>query len=514
MGHKKYIKPFAALLALLVALSGCSQPAEPVETPAPTQEAEPVETADNQTDDSGNLPLPEGYLPLTMPFELESREIRHYEFEDYAYPEIPALDLRDLQNRLWPQGGYEAEQQGDGKAFTLTAEDGSMELLYYDDHYAMFERYGADLPPLMKGEEELRMETESFLTILLGSDVYFMHPQQTDDTFYLRNHIEPVENARTFIYDQMINGISVEDHYMTVTAGEDGVSAFALRRGILLPTEEPFPKKLLTSEEALFSLNHARSIADDSAALSQLTRIVHAEMVFSHRFTERPSLFRPAFKFVLTGADYSMVDTVFVDAATGDIYSDYDGYMDSAYPELSSRSMEMAKSGIDPAEAEALLREFIETAWNSLYSMTVPELPDFAMKNSENAFNYHWAELQIELIRRRTPKEQAKTPPSAAISVGESNVDGIEVRVPYDCTVSIDREEGDAEVSFQDNAVFVFRNGRWMLKSAGLIWNGPRYEDVFFALWHDGPLSVAKAAVRREIMMMDDPFWPGEIPDC
>lgn len=105
-------------------------------------------------------------------------------------------------------------------------------------------------------------------------------------------------------------------------------------------------------------------------------------------------------------------------------------------------------------------------------------------------------------------------PPSATISVGESNVDGIEVRVPYDCTVSIDREEGDAEVSFQDNAVFVFRNGRWMLKSAGLIWNGPRYEDVFFALWHDGPLSVAKAAVRREIMMMDDPFWPGEIPDC
>jgi hypothetical protein len=132
-------------------------------------------------------------------------------------------------------------------------------------------------------------------------------------------------------------------------------------------------------------------------------------------------------------------------------------------------------------------------------------------------FNYLWSEYRIELIRRKAPQEQAKTPPVASIRIGDMSVDGIRVRVPYECDVQIDREQGDAQVSFFDNAVFVFRDGRWMLEGAGLIWNGETYADTYFGIRHDGPLSGAEEAVRRQMERLDAPdsFAPGESePGC
>lgn len=173
----------------------------------------------------------------------------------------------------------------------------------------------------------------------------------------------------------------------------------------------------------------------------------------------------------------------------------------------------MAKSGISNTEAEALLKEYVETAWNSVYSLTVPALPEFAMETVENAFNYRWAEYRIQRIRQQAPNEQATAPPTASVTVKSVSADGIEVRMIYDCTVLI-QQQGEQRFSFTDSAVFVFRKGRWMLRRAGLIWDGQSYEKTYYSIRQDGPLSAVDAAVRRKIENMEnssDAFaLPGE----
>lgn len=503
-------KVVAVLLALCLFAAGCQQPAAAGPTPVPTAADDPP-GAKEAPDDVGTtglerLPLPEGYEPLTAPAPagISEREIRHIEYEDLVYADTPAFDLSAVPDRLWPEGGYDTERWGGSQSFTHVDGDGQKALFYWDYQYATYYEYDPKYPALTKGLEEAQKQTEDYLAGLLGSDAYVTHPQKIDDAYYLRNYITPGENSFTFIWDQTVDGMPVADHKLSAIVGEGAVNSFNLNWGVFEPTKAPLPGTLLTMEQALYSLNYARSQVNPLGTLPKMTRIIYAELALSARFTDRPTLFRPAWKFVLVnGENTQEMDTVLVDVATGDVSSDHDGRLRSAYPALASYSLEMAAGGLEQAEAGKMLKEYVETAWSGIYSLTVPELPPFVVENVVNVFNYLWSEYRIELIKRKYPLEQAKTPPQAYIKIRDMSVDGVQVRVSYECSVQIDRDKGATLVSFFDSAVFVFRDGRWMLKSAGTIWNGQKYIDTYYGIWHDGPLSVAREAVRRRIERID-----------
>ena len=499
--HRNAKRLAALAAALLFALSGCGRTELTEPGPSPSAPPAPAEQPQEspQTEELERLSLPEGYAPLEAPQTggLSERDVRRFEYEDLAAPGRPAFDLSALPDRLWPQGGYETGRQGEGEVYAL-ARDGGRELFYHDDRYALFERYEAERPALTSGIEELRQRAQAELERLLGSKAFFEHPQPADETFYLRNGLERPENAEIFSWNQTVDGIPVDGHALNAIAGEGGLLGFAMRWGVLEPRETPMPQKLLSAEEALYSLNCARSRLDASAAMARLSRIIHVELVYTTQFAERPTLLRPAWRFALADEALAEGDTVLVDAATGDLYSDHDGWMDSAFPALASRSVEMANGGIAMEEAAALLKQYVETAWSSLHSLSVPELPDFAMETVENIFHCKWAAYRIERIRN-APGEQAKAPPKVSVSVRNSSVDGIEVRVTYDAVIRVEREQGTEEISRTDNAAFVFRNGRWMLRRIGLVWDGTDYEDTFYALRKDGSLSVVDDAVRSRI---------------
>lgn len=498
-------KVIAVLLALCFFAAGCRQAAPGQTAPVDPGMAGEAQ-GDAETAEPERLPLPEGYEPLTAPAPagVSEREIRHIEYEDLVYTNLPAFDLSTVPDRLWPEGGYDTERWDGSQSFTHTGGDGKKELFYWDYQYATYYKYDPKYPALTKSPEELQKQTEAYLTGLLGSDAYVGHPQRIDDAYYLRNYIERDQNSVTFIWDQVVDGMPVADHRLSATVGENAVNSFSLNWGVLEPTKAPLPGTLLTMEQALYSLNYARSQVNSLGVLPKMNRIIYAELALSTRFTDRPTLFRPAWKFVLVNEENTQeLDTVLVDVATGDVSSDHDGRMRSAYPALASYSLEMAAGGLERAEAETMLKEYVETAWSGIYSLTVPELPPFAVENVVNVFNYLWSDYRIELIKRKHPLEQAKTPPQAYIRIRDMSVDGVQVRVSYECSVRIDRGEGDTLVSLFDSAVFVFRDGRWMLKSAGLIWNGQKYADTYYSIWQDGPLSVAAEAVRRRIERID-----------
>ncbi len=493
----------AVLLVLcLLALAGCT--AQPIEWehPTPTISDAPQATPVGEGDapELEELPLPEGYAQLVAPpaSGATGRDIAHIEYEDMATEHNPAFDFDALPDRLWRQGGYEEVQLGEGNYFTFEIEGGQEQTFYWDFRHAYYESgYSIELE-LTLPAEKLKTRTESYLTEILGTVEYLSHPQEMDDSYYLRNNIAPDENNATFIYDQVADGIPVFEHNLNAVAMEDGVISFALNWGALEPTDAPLPDTLLSAEQAAYSLNHARSQSDE---LLKYDGIIHAQLVFCPHFTHRTNLYRPAWKFVLTDAQTSVVDTIFVDLATGDVYSDRFGRMGSAYPTIASNSLEKAVEGIDSTTAEAMLTEYIHTAWGSLHTLKVPELPLFALETVENTFNYLWTEYRIELIKSEQSEEQAQSPPVVRVTafLDEVSVDGILVRVPYEFTVQLNSEEFEKRSS----AVFVFKDGNWMLKSAGEIWNGEEYVDALYKVWRDGPISEAQDAVRGKIEGID-----------
>lgn len=261
----------------------------------------PQEHTPDGTAELERLPLPKGYAPLTAPAAAgpSEKDVRQYAYEDLADPHRPAIDLSGIPDRLWPGGGYESSEQTDGKTFTFTGDDGRQELLYWDDRYAMYVRNDTAIQNLTTGAEELMERTRAELTELLGSDAYFSHPQPTDETFYLRNSIKRVENTQVFLWDQTVDGIPVESHQLTAIATEEGILGFTLRWGVMEPLDAPMPG-LLTAEEALYSLNYARSQQNTGTALSKLEKILHVQLVYSSRFAERPNLYQPAWQFAPT----------------------------------------------------------------------------------------------------------------------------------------------------------------------------------------------------------------------
>ncbi len=506
MHARNAAKVTAVLLALCFFAAGCQQLAAPGQTPGQTAPGDPEAAGeapdDAETAEPERLPLPEGCVPLTAtePVGVSERAITHIEYEDLVYASLPAFDLSAVPDRLWPGGGCEVDRWDGGQSFTHTGGDGQKELFYWDYQYATYYKYDPKYPALTKSPEELQKQTEEYLTGILGSDVYVSHPQKIDGTYYLRNDIERGENSLMLIWDQAVDGMPVAGHRLHATVGEDAVNSFNLNWGVFEPTKAPLPGTLLTVEQALYSLNYARSQANPLGMLPKMDRIIYAGLALSTQFTDRATLFRPVWKFVLVnGENTQEMDTVLVDVATGDVSSDHDGRMRSAYPALATYSLEMAAGGLERAEAEKMLKEYVETAWSGIYSLTVPELPPFAVENVVNVFNYLWSEYRIELIKRKYPLEQAIAPPQAYVKIRDMSVDGVQVRVSYEGSVQIDRDEGDTQISLYDSAVFVFRDGRWLLKSAGLIWNGQKYFDTYYGIWHDGPLSIATEAVRRRI---------------